>query len=33
MAVKIAELVASLMDPMVPMSEVNRKFDDIVARK
>ncbi len=33
MAAKINELVASIMDPNVPMSEVDRMFENLIAGK
>ncbi len=33
MAAKINELVTSIMDPNVPMSEVNRMFENLIAGK
>ena len=33
MAAKINELVASIMDPNIPMSEVNRMFENLVIGK
>jgi len=33
MAAKINELVASIMDPNVPMAEVDRMFENLVAGK
>ena len=33
MSAKINEIVESLMDPSVPMAEVNRMFEDLIVGK